>query len=194
MKRAGSAGHNVSGKMLIVFRYLWVHCKQRKIYTSSKSFLTPQQIKKMETDKSNKLGWNTMWMNFFFPLHNSMKMSKLNNCNFFRHIFPTPFPLLWDSMYEKFPMPFLLLLFCYGLRVANKLLVASALTCRWRLKGSKHLLRLIRDAALQPIAKKTPDGKQSPPQHLQKSYDKAVACVWEAETAMISFHPQNSPN
>lgn len=37
----------------------------------------------------------------FFFLHNSMKMSKLNNCDFFGHILPAPCPLLWDSMYES---------------------------------------------------------------------------------------------
>lgn len=38
---------------------------------------------------------------YFFPLHNSTKMSELNNCDFFRHIFPAPCPLLWDSVYAN---------------------------------------------------------------------------------------------
>lgn len=40
-------------------------------------------------------------MSIFFPLHNSTKVSELNNCDFFRHIFPAPCPFLCDSVYAN---------------------------------------------------------------------------------------------
>lgn len=44
-----------------------------------------------------------------------------------------------------------------------------------------------------PMAKKPPDGKPSPLQHLLLC-SKAVACGWEEDMGMTSFLPQHSPN
>jgi len=104
---------------------------------------------------------------------------------------PTPVGFhVWKSLWQchRFLCPF-----SHGLWVANKLLVASALMCRWNPKKSEHLLTAVKDAASQPHGKETTRWEtisyaESPPL-LQSS------CLWLGRViGMISLPPQCNPN
>lgn len=121
-----------------------------------------------------------------FSLYNSMKMSKLNKCYFFRHNHPALCPLPRDSMlgslYDNVIPSFALSAMAWGCQQAAGGICPDVYV---EPQGNQVSAQAVRDDLLQPFGDET-DGWETCSLHLLL-YSEAVGYSWEAETGTTSF-------